>query len=230
MTIDKIAALKSTSLFGTLDDDALRLLAERAIERRFRKDEVVFVAGDQATGMYVIVAGSVRAFRVSSDGREQVIHVERAGATIAEVPLFDDGTYPSTVAAEEATTTIFIQKRDVQRLFLEHPQIALAALRVLAGRLRRCAELVEALSLREVGQRLARFLLAEARSHGTRTERGISLQLTQTNQQIAARIGSVREVVSRAFTRLQHDGLINVEGRSLLIPNEESLESFAGQQ
>ena len=180
--------------------------------------------------MYVIVDGALRAFRVSSDGREQVIHVERAGATIAEVPLFDDGTYPSTVASEESTTTLFIQKRDVQRLFLEHPQIALAALRVLAGRLRRCAELVEALSLREVGQRLARFLLAEARNRGTRTEQGTSLQLTQTNQQIAARIGSVREVVSRAFTRLQHDGLINVEGRSLLIPNEEALESFAGQQ
>ena len=230
MTIDKIAALKSTSLFGSLDEAALRLLADRAIERHFRKDEVVFVAGDEAIGMYVIVDGALRAFRVSTDGREQVIHVERAGATIAEVPLFDDGAYPSTVAAEEATTTLFIQKRDVQRLFLEHPQIALAALRVLAGRLRRCAELVEALSLREVGQRLARFVLAEARSRGTRTEQGISLQLTQTNQQIAARIGSVREVVSRAFTRLQHDGLITVEGRSLLIPNEESLESFAGQQ
>jgi CRP-like cAMP-binding protein len=230
MTLDKIAALKRTRLFEELDEDTLRVLAERTFERRFQKDEVLFVAGEEARGLYVIVEGAVRAFRVSLDGREQVIHVERAGATIAEVPVFDDGTYPSTAAAEEFTTVLFIDKRDVQHLCLEHPKITLAALKVLAGRLRRCAELVEALSLREVGQRLARFLLAEARRSGAPTENGISINLSQTNQQIAARIGSVREVVSRAFTRLQHDGLIIVEGRRLIIPDEAALETFAGQR
>lgn len=230
MTVDKIAALKRAKLFEALDETTLHVLAGGAVERRFQKDEILFVAGEEARGLYVIVEGAVRAFRVSPDGREQVIHVERAGATIAEVPVFDDGTYPSTAAAEEQTITLFIDKRDVRHLFLEHPEIGLAALKVLAGRLRRCAELVEALSLREVGQRLARFLLAEARRSGTRTENRISINLTQTNQQIAARIGSVREVVSRAFTRLQHDGLIIVEGRRLIILDEVALESFAGQR
>ena len=230
MTLDKVAALTRTKLFEELDGNALRLLAERAVEKRFRKDEVLFVAGDEAHGLYVIVEGAVRAFRVSLDGREQVIHVERAGATIAELPVFDDGTYPSTAAAEEETTTLFIDKRDVRHLFLEHPEISLAALKVLAGRLRRCAELVEALSLREVGQRLARFLLSEARRNGTRAENGISMHLTQTNQQIASRIGSVREVISRAFTRLQHEKLIIVEGRRLIIPDEAALEAFADQR
>ena len=166
---------------------------------------------------------------MSLDGREQVIHVERAGATIAEVPVFDDGTYPSTAAAEEPTVTLFIDKRDMLHLCLEHPEITLGAIRVLAGRLRRCAELVEALSLREVGQRLARFLVAEARRSGTRTDNGTWMVLTQTNQQIAARIGSVREVVSRAFARLQHEGLIVVEGRHLIIPDYAALEAFADQ-
>jgi CRP/FNR family transcriptional regulator len=229
MTLDKVAALKRTSLFKELDDTALRMLAERAREQRFRKNQLLFVAGEEARGLYVIIEGAVRAFRVSEDGREQVIHVERAGATIAEVPVFDDGTYPSNAAAEQATTTLFIDKQDVQRLCLAHPQIALASLRVLAGRLRRCAALVEALSLREVVQRLARFLLAEARISGTRIEKGVSISLTQNNTQIAARIGSVREVVSRAFTRLQQEGLIVVEGRQLIIPDETALEAFAGQ-
>lgn len=229
MTVDKIGALKSTKLFEALDETTLHVLAGRAVERRFEKDEILFVAGEEARGLYVIVEGAVRAFRVSPEGREQVIHVERSGATIAEVPVLDDGTYPSTAAAEEQTVTLFIDKRDVRHLFLEHPEIALAALKVLAGRLRRCAELVEALSLREVGQRLARFLLAEARRSGTRTENRIIINLTQTNQQIAARIGSVREVVSRAFTRLQHEGLIIVEGRRLVILDEAALEAFAGQ-
>jgi CRP-like cAMP-binding protein len=178
----------------------------------------------------VSVAGAVRAFRESPDGREQVIHVERVGATVAEVPVFDDGRFPSTVAAEEETTALFIDKRDVQRLCFAHPEIALAALKVLAGRLRRCAELVEALSLREVGQRLARYLLAEARAKGARTSAGLSVRLDQTNQQLAARIGSVREVVSRAFTRLQHDGLINIEARHLTIPDEAALATFADEE
>lgn len=230
MTMDKIAALRRTALFKELDEKTLGVLAERAVERRFQKDEVLFIAGEEALGLYVIIRGAVRAFRESTDGREQVIHVERAGATVAEVPVFDDGPYPSTVAAEEETTVLFIDKRDVRRLCLEHPEITLAALKVLAGRLRRCAELVEALSLREVGQRLARFLLAEARRKGERTEKGIVIKLTMTNQQIAARIGSVREVVSRAFTRLQHDGVIVIEGRRLIVPDEETLEAFADQR
>lgn len=229
MTLDKIAALRRTELFQELDEDALRSVADRTFEKRFQKNEVLFVTGEEARGMYVIVEGAVRAYRVSLDGREQVIHVERAGATIAEVPVFDDGTYPSTAAAEEETVTLFIDKHDMRRLCLQHPQITLTALKVLAGRLRRCAELVEALSLREVGQRLARFLLAEARRSGTPTEHGISLNLTKTNQQIAARVGSVREVVSRTFTRLQHDGLIAFEGRRLIILDEAALRSFAEQ-
>src|SRR6266700_6310611 len=70
MTLDKVAALTRTKLFAALDANGLRLLAERAVERRFRKDEVLFVAGDEAHGLYVIVEGAVRAFRVSLDGRE----------------------------------------------------------------------------------------------------------------------------------------------------------------
>jgi CRP-like cAMP-binding protein len=225
--MNKIEALRRSALFSELDERTLSPLAERAIERRFQKDEVLFVAGEEAQGLFVIVEGAVRAFRESVDGREQVIHVERAGATVAEVPVFDDGPFPSTVAAEEQTTVLFIDKRDVRLLCMEHPEITLAALKVLATRLRRCAELVETLSLREVGQRLARFLLAEARRKGKRLEgRGISINLTLTNQQIAARIGTVREVVSRAFARLQHEGLIQVNGRRLLIRDEMALAAF----
>jgi len=229
MLTDKIAALGRTALFGELDEATLTALAARAVERRYERDEVLFIAGEEARGLYVIVEGSVRAFRESLDGREQVIHVERSGATVAEVPVFDDGPFPSTVAAEEPTSVLFIDKRDVRRLCMEHPQIGVAALKVLAGRLRRCAELVEALSLREVGQRLARFLLAEARAKGSRDGRGLRLTLAHTNQQIAARIGSVREVVSRALARLQHDGLITLEGRALTVPDERKLAAFAGE-
>lgn len=227
MTIDKISALKHTQLFGDLEEPDLRALASRAIEHRLARGQVLFVAGEEARGLYVIVEGAVRAFRESVDGREQIIHVERAGATIAEVPVFDEGPYPSTVAAEEDSTVLFIDKRDVRRLCVDHPQIALTALKLLAGRLRKCAELVEALSLREVDQRLARHLLAETQRRGVRDGSRLWVELVLTNQQIAARIGTVREVVSRALNRLQQNGLISVEGRRVYIADEEVLKAFA---
>ena len=229
MATEKIGALRRTQIFGELDEPQLRALADRASERRLSQGEVLFVAGDEARGLYVVVEGAVRAFRESVDGREQVIHVERAGATIAELPVFDEGTYPSTVSAEEDSILLFIEKREVRRLCLEHPQIALAALKLLAGRLRRCAELVEALSLHEVDQRLARLLLTEALRQGVREGSHIAVDLVLTNQQIASRIGTVREVVSRSLARLAQNDLIRVEGRRVFIPDEEALRSYAGE-
>ena len=85
------------------------------------------------------------------------------------------------------------------------------------------------LSLKEVGQRVARFVLTEARRNGVRTDQGFSLNLRQTNQQIAAQAGTVREVISRSFSRLQHDGLTIVEDRKLTIPHEDALAVFAEQ-
>jgi CRP/FNR family transcriptional regulator len=227
MSNEKIAALRRTALFGELLETELIALADRAVERHLSRDEILFVAGDEAAGLFVIVSGALRAFREGVDGREQVIHVERAGATIAELPVFDDQPYPSTVAAEEDSTVLFLDKRDVKSLCLANPKIALAALKMMAGRLRKCAELVEALSLREVDQRLARWLLAEARARGARTPDGVELTLALTNQQIAARIGSVREVVSRALARLQNNGLVVVDGRRVIISDEHALAVFS---
>ena len=225
---DVIAALRRTELFGDLNDASLAALADRAVSRRLAKGELLFIAGDEARGLYVVVEGVVRAFRESSDGREQVIHVERAGSTIAEVPVFDDRPYPSTVAADEETVVLFIDKRDVRRLIVEHPEIGLAALKLLAGRLRKCSDLVEMLSLREVGQRLARLLVAEARANGRHDAAGVRVSLPLTKHQIAARVGTVREVVSRSLARLQNDGLVRVDGHDFVIPDLEALAEYSG--
>ncbi len=229
MTLDKIEALRRTTLFGSVGNRQLEALAERAVSKRIRQGDLLFSEGEEARGLYVVVEGAIRAFRESGEGREQVIHVERGGATIGEVPMFDNGTFPSTAAAEEDSVVLFIDKREVRRLCLEHPQIALSALEVLAGRLRRAAGLIEALSLHEVDQRLARFLLSEARMRGKSTKEEIAFELVLTNQQIAARIGTVREVVSRSLGRLHQNQLIVVDGKRILIPNETALEAYAGK-
>jgi len=225
---DKVAVFKQTELFRDLNEDVLRILARRASEKILNRNEVLFIAGDEADGLFVIASGAVRAFRTGADGREQIIHVERAVATIAELPVFDNGTYPSTAAAEEDFTKVyFLEKTRVRAVCLEHPELALAATRLLAARLRRCAELVESLSLREVGQRLAHLLLAEATTKGLQTAAGVTFKQKLTHNQLAARIGTVREVVTRVFYRLQTQGLIVVNGKEIFIPDLATLAGYA---
>jgi CRP/FNR family transcriptional regulator len=112
----------------------------------------------------------------------------------------------------------------------EHPQLALAAARLMAARLRRCAQLVESLSLREVGQRVASIILAQAKSGGTKSDDGVKLRLALTQNQLAARVGTVREVVARTLTRLGEDGLIIHKGKEILIPDIRALAAYADEK
>lgn len=224
--MDRIGALRQTKLFESLEISALEALSLRATELTLRRGEILFMAGDAAAGLYVVVEGAVRAYRVSNDGREQVIHVESSGATLAEVPVFDGGAYPSTAAAEEDSRLLFIRREEVLQLCLDHPAISLAALRLLATRLRNCAATIESLSLRDVDRRLAQLLFEEGVEYGQRCRDSIDFELSLTHQQIAGRIGSVREVVSRAFNRLQNNGLIQTKGRRVLIVSEKALRQF----
>ncbi len=224
---DKIEIFRQTELFRELDESVLSRLAERATQKYLARNEILFLAGEPAKGLFVIASGSVRAFRTGADGREQTIHVEQAVTTIAEVPVFDGGSYPSTAAAEEATVIYFLDKKLVLNTLLEHPQFALAGIKLIAGRLRRCAELVETLSLREVGQRLATLLLAEAKTRGVKTPDGTKIKLKLTHNQLAARIGTVREVVTRVLLRLQTLNLIVHRGQEFLIPDLKALAVYA---
>jgi CRP-like cAMP-binding protein len=225
MSIDAVAALRGTELFRDLEVTLLQVLAEKAVERRLARDEILFVIGDNAKGLYVIVSGSVRAYRTGNDGREQIIHTEHTGSTIGELPVFDGQPYPSTVADEDSVL-LFLDKDSVRRLFITHPDISMVALRVLSRRLRKCAELVETISLRAVGQRLAQWLLDEAASRGRKAGRGSEIELTLSREQLASRIGSVREVVSRAISPLEQDGLIRIEDHRIRIPDLLRLNEY----
>lgn len=227
MIDNKIKVLKATQLFKTLDDAVLNVLAKRSIVKRLKRNEILFVEGESAKGLFVVASGAIRAFRTGADGREQVIHVERAITTIAEVPVFDEGNYPSSTAAEEPSTVYFLDKKLILTTANQHPDLALAAVRLLASRLRRCAELVETLSLHEVGQRLARFLLHEAATEGGKTSDGTRVTLGLTHNQLAARIGTVREVVTRTLQRLQNQGLIIHVDKNFIIPDTTALAIYS---
>jgi len=224
---ENIEVFRKAELFRDLSDDALRNLTKHAVEKRLARNEILFVAGETAAGLYLVAEGAIRAFRTGIDGREQIIHVERAVTTIAEPPVFDNGKYPSTAAAEEDSKLFFLPKDKVRAACFEHPELALAAARLMATRLRRCAELVETLSLREVGQRLASLILGEALNRGTKTPEGTLIKLDLTHNQLAARIGTVREVVTRTLIRLQEQRLIIHKGKNILIPDLKAIAAYA---
>lgn len=225
--MEKAAALRRTRLFGNLNVSQLSQIAGRTVRRHFKAGEMLFFSGEEAKGLFVVVSGRVRVFQQNAGGREQVMHVDGAGATIAEVPVFDDGPYPASGIAEEETEVLFIGKQDICTFCLEHPAFALKALKLMAQRVRKHAQLVEVLSFHEVGPRLALFLLRKAEEVGMDRNNEVAFRLSLSNHEIATRIGSVRDVVSRALARLQHEGLIEVRSRVIKIVDVRALRRYA---
>lgn len=227
METKRIRALQRTALFGCLTEKELADIAQRAVELHFKKGEMLFLCEEEAKGLFVVVSGKIRVFQQNPEGREQVMHVDTVGSVIADVPVFDDGPYPASAVSELDVDVLFIEKRQMHQFCLKYPSLALTALRLMASRVRKHAQLVEALSFHDVGQRLASFLITEGLHAGNPSQGRITFQLLLSNSEIASRIGSVRDVVSRALARLKHDGLIDMKSRTLIIPDLRALKLYA---
>ena len=219
------ATLSRVAIFSGLSEPELAFLAQRAVPRRYAPGEMVFGEGEPCSGLYVVNAGHIRIFKSSASGREQVLSIEGPASSVAELPVFDGGNYPASVAAVDDCTLLFVSKQDFQSLCLTHPQVALKVLRVVGARLRRLVGIIEELSFTTVRHRLASFLLRLAKSEGKQTSAGIEVTLPASNQELAAQIGTVRELVSRNLSRLQSQGLIQMDGRNVRIPDLKSLEA-----
>jgi CRP/FNR family transcriptional regulator len=227
MKLNLIAALQSTILFRGLAIETLTEVAQRAVELRFQRDEMLFLSGEPAQGLFVVVKGKIRVFQQNEDGREQVMYVDTDGSVLGDVPVFDDGPYPASAMAESDAHVLFIEKNDVRELCAKYPSLALAALRMMATKVRKHSTLVETLSLHEVGQRLALFLLAEAQSATFPENAPATFRLQLSNHEIASRIGSVRDVVSRALSRLKRHRLISMDERDVTILDFPGLKRYA---
>jgi len=216
--------LAKVPIFAGLTESELSFLAQRAVPRQYAPGEMVFAEGEPCAGLYVVDRGHVRIFKTSPGGREQVLAIDGPGGSVAEVPVFDGGNYPASGAAVDQATLLFVSKQDFQALCLAHPQVALKVLRVVGARLRRLVGIIEELSFTTVRHRLASFLLRLAKQEGRRTPAGIELTLPSSHQELAAQIGTVRELVSRNLSRFQTEGLLTIDGRSVIIRDLNALE------
>ena len=199
-----LEALRMTGLFDTLRPAQLGDVVKACSAKRLSKGGILIHAGERPQGLYVIVRGTLRAFRLNPEGREQVIHTERAGSTIAEVPLFDGKPYPSTVRADEQCEVLLLPKEQMEKLLSQYPGVAQACLRLLASKLRRTAALVESISLMGVDQRISLFLLREA---GKASSGRFQIP---PNPLVAGRLGTVREMVSKSLSNLEKRGILSI--------------------
>jgi CRP/FNR family transcriptional regulator, cyclic AMP receptor protein len=220
--VEKI--LRKTPLFASLTDKEMEALAGRVSKRCFECGALLFSEGDPCTGLFLVASGKIRIFKLSPTGREQVLAVEGPGSSFAELPVFDGGNYPASASALEDAEVLFISRKDFQNFCREHPEVALKVIAVVGSRLRRLVGIIEDLSFTTVRHRLIALILRLAQASGTASKEGVRVELTKTHQDLAAELGTVRELVSRNLSRLQAQGFLEVDGRRIIVKDLAGLE------
>jgi CRP/FNR family transcriptional regulator len=219
---EKINAIRKCSYFVDLDDTVLGQLTPGTALYRYERGEVLFWEGDPCHGLHIIRSGSVKLFKISPQGREFIINIFEAGGTYNEVPVFDSGTNPVNVAALDTCYVWVIDPAVIHAALDRHPEMCHAVIANLSKNLRMLVNKVEELSFYQVTNRLARLIsqLPEEQLSG-----GNPYRITQ--DQLAARLGTVREVVARSLRELQRSGAIKVRQRQIEILDEKVLRSWA---
>jgi CRP/FNR family cyclic AMP-dependent transcriptional regulator len=214
--------LRRVPIFSDLTDTELSFLSQRAVPRKYESGELLFNEGDPCAGLFVIESGNVRIFKSSAGGREQVLAIDGPGSSVAELPVFDGGKYPASAAAVNDLAVLFVSRQDFHSMCLVHPEVALKVLRMVGRRLRGLVAIIEELSFTTVRSRLISLLVKFARERA-KSAGPVTITLPSSNQELAAHIGTVRELVSRNLSRLQAEGLIKIDGREVTIPNLQAL-------
>ena len=221
-------ALRRITLFAGLSDDALARVAREAVHRTFAVGETIIFEGDPCQAAYFIAEGNVRVYRLSPGGREQVLARLGPGQAFNTVPPFESqGVNHATVQALSHVTLYGIAREDFRRLVSECAELALAILHDFADRLDHLTNLVEDLSLRTVRGRLARFLLDRASAEPGGGEDTVQATRRWTQEEMAAYLGTVRDMVGRALRAFTDAGLVRIDRQRIVLLDREGLEAEA---
>lgn len=211
-------------LFQGLDRKQHAALAAILVDRAFKRGENIFSEGDEGIGFYIIVSGRAKIFKLSSDGKEQILHIFGPGEPIGEAAVFAGKKFPAHAAALEETRTFFFPRNAFVDLIRKDPSMALTMLAVLSHRLHQFTSLVEDLSLKEVPGRLASYLLLLSQRGKGKSE--VSLDISKS--QLASLLGTIPETLSRILAKLTREGLIQLVGqRQIRLIDRRGLEELA---
>jgi len=210
-------------LFEGLPPEQIEDLAMIVTDQTFGKGEAIFSEGEDADGFYVVITGRVKIFKLSPDGKEQILHFFGPGEPFGEVPVFTGQHFPASAEVMEESRVFFFPRKSFVDLIKRNPSLALNMLAILSKRLRRFAALIDDLSLKEVPGRLAAYLLyLSDQNKGAKV-----LELAVTKAQLASLLGTIPETLSRILGKLSSQGLIESDGRRIRIMDREGLRDLA---
>ncbi|MGB5685421.1 MAG: Crp/Fnr family transcriptional regulator [Candidatus Electrothrix sp.] len=211
--LNKKQLLAESVLFKGLAPPLLQQVTDLASTKKFHRGESIFFEGDEATGFYMVGQGRVKIFKMSLDGKEQILHIFGAGEPFGEVPVFHGNPFPANAVSLEPSIMLFFPRREFIELINSTPSLALSMLAVLSMRLRRFAAQIESLSLKEVPARLAAHLL-----YLTEEQNNINVVTLEIPKgQLASLLGTCPETLSRIFAKMTKEGLIRVSGKTIEI-------------
>ena len=215
--------ISQAPLFNGLSQEQLTQIRQIAIDKFYDKGKTIFLESDDCNGFYIVVAGKVKIYKVSLDGKEQILHIFGPGNPFGEVPVFSGRKFPANAETLIKSHLLFIPRKAFVDLISEHPSLALNMLAILSMRLRQFTVQVENLSLKEVPARLAAYLTYLADEQAT----GDSVSLTISKGQLASLLGTIPETLSRILAKMSKEDLIQVDARNIRLLNRNGLEELA---
>jgi len=213
----------SIPFFEELPNEQIEDLSMIITDQIFDRGQIIFSEGDDGNGFYVVVSGRVKIFKLSPEGKEQILHIFGPGDPFGEVAVFAGQHFPANAEAMESSRIFFFPRESFSNLIKNSPSLALNMLAILSKRLRRFANLIDDLSLKEVPGRLAAHLLyLSGQAEGPE-----QLELNITKTQLASLLGTIPETLSRILGKMSKQGLIESDGRRIKILDREALEELA---
>jgi CRP/FNR family transcriptional regulator len=216
-----LESLKSLPYFSGLSESVLASVSKHVFEKKAERGEILIFEGEPAEALYFVITGVVKVFKTSADGKEQIFRIIRPGDSFNDVPVLTGGVNLASASAMSAVVLHGIKKKDLETVSREYPQVALNVIKVLSLRVEELISLVEDFSFRHVSGRVAKILL-EYTGNGE----GEKPRLTQ--QEMAAMIGTAREMVGRSLKNLEEEGAIRMERSRIIITNQKTLRDIAG--
>jgi CRP/FNR family transcriptional regulator, dissimilatory nitrate respiration regulator len=222
-----VEALRRCPLFAQLKEEDLQRIRSIASPRHAARKSILFSEGEEAKGFYVILAGRIKLFKVSPEGKEQILHIVAAPDAFAEAALFVEGRYPAFAEALTDTHLFFFPRRQFIQLIENNPQLSINMIVSLSFFLKRFASLIEELSLREVSSRIAKYLIDLSVRGGKEGKSLREVDLDVSKTQLALKLGTISETLSRTLAKMRAKGIIDVQKSRIAILNRELLEELA---
>ncbi|HXJ60610.1 MAG TPA: Crp/Fnr family transcriptional regulator [Verrucomicrobiae bacterium] len=217
-------ALRNCQLFAGISPAELAAIADITTTKSVAKGSYLFREGDPSMGFYIVQTGAINVHRVNAAGKEQVIHVFRAGESFAEGTLATDKGYPADARAVEATQVLLVQKAGILALLRRQPELALRMLGSMSAHLRILVGQLEDLTLKDVETRLANWLVKRCPALESATP--VKFELPMTKRVLAAELGTVSETFSRTLAKFREQKLIAVKGKTITVLNPSKLTAL----